>query len=154
MAHPTPHPEDTHAPEGQAHHGVGHLVPPRILISTALGLLALTALTVFSAKIDFSQFDLQEMNIFIALTIAVMKASLVCLFFMHLRWDRPFNSFVLVVSLTLVGLFISFAMTDSTEYQHEVIRGESETIHAKMTAVEEAIKKEGEAPASEHELGQ
>jgi cytochrome c oxidase subunit 4 len=152
MAHQTPthpHPEDMHATEGEGHH-VGHVVPPRILIATGLGLLALTVITVLAAKIDFAQFDLHEMNIFVALTIAVIKASLVCLFFMHLRWDRPFNSFVLVVSLVLVGLFISFAMTDSTEYQHEVIRGEGQEIQTKLTKVEETLKEEAQAPPAEH----
>jgi cytochrome c oxidase subunit 4 len=127
MADHEHHTDNAHAP-----HGVGHIVSPKILIATALGLLVLTGLTVASVQIDFEQFDLREMNIVIALTIAVIKASLVCLFFMHLRWDRPFNAFVLVGSLGLVALFIAFAMTDSAEYQPEIIRGDSTTVQSKL----------------------
>jgi cytochrome c oxidase subunit IV len=125
---------------GEAHGGahgddVGHIVSPKILFATGGALLVLTVITVAAAKLDFEQFDLRELNIFVALAIAVVKASLVCLFFMHLRWDRPFNAFVLVASLALVALFIWFAMTDSSEYQHEIVQGDSETIKSKLTAI-------------------
>ena len=116
-------------------HGIGHIVAPKILIATALALLVLTALTVLSVRIDFDEFDLHEMNILIALTIAVIKASLVCLFFMHLRWDRPFNGFVLVCSLSLVALFIWFAMTDTTEYHNDIIKGNSAVIQSQLSAL-------------------
>lgn len=131
MSHPPTNPSDPHA-HGEDHHGIGHVVSPKILIATATALLFLTVITVSAAKIDFVQLDLKELNIFVALAIAVVKASLVCLFFMHLRWDRPFNALVLVISLALVGLFIAFAMTDSTEYQHELVPGESGVIRAKL----------------------
>lgn len=149
-SHSPQHPGDlkhepmAHGYGHEAPHGVGHVVSPKILIATASALLVLTIVTVFAAKIDFSQFDMQEMNIFVALAIAVLKASLVCLFFMHLRWDRPFNAFVLVGSLALVALFIGFAMTDSAEYQRELVPGESELIQGKMADVEKATV---EAPA-------
>jgi cytochrome c oxidase subunit IV len=136
MADPHVHSDQTHSPEAPPHHGVGHVVSPKILIATALGLLVLTALTVTSAKIDFSQLDLNELNITIALAIAVIKASLVCLFFMHLRWDRPFNAFVLVTALSLVGLFIWFAMTDSSEYKPEVVQTESTVIQSVLPPAE------------------
>jgi cytochrome c oxidase subunit IV len=116
MSHDTPH-DPAH---GQHAHGVGHVVSPKILIATALALLALTAMTVFAAKIKFEAIEMEELNIILALGIALVKASLVCLFFMHLRWDRPFNAFVLICSLAFVALFITFAMTDSSEYKPEV----------------------------------
>ena len=132
MAHQHPkHSSDSHG--GDDHHqGVGHVVSPKILIATGGALLVLTVLTVAAAKIDFAQLDLHELNIFVALAIAVVKATLVCLFFMHLRWDRPFNAFVLVGSLSLVALFIGFALTDTWEYYHDVIPGESLVIQSKL----------------------
>jgi cytochrome c oxidase subunit 4 len=142
---------DPHHPDA-SHHGPGHVVSPKILISTALALLVLTGITVATAKMDFSKFDLNELNVFVALFIAVVKGSLVCLFFMHLRWDRPFNGLVLVTSLSLVGLFISFAMTDSSEYKPEIIPGNSAVIEAKLAEVPpappaSAPAPEGSAPA-------
>lgn len=132
------------------HHGVGHVVSPKILIATALALLALTGLTVYSSQIDFMQFDLREMNIVVALAIAVVKATLVCLFFMHLRWDRPFNSFILVGSLAFVALFIGFAMTDSSEYQHEIIKGNTPQIQQMLDARAAEDPKEAPEIAAKH----
>lgn len=130
-------------PDEHPEHGVGHVVHPKVLIATGGGLLVLTVITVFAANVDFEKFDLRELNIFFALLIAVVKATLVCLFFMHLRWDRPFNAFVLVTSLALVALFIWFAMTDTSEYQHEIIKGESAVIQAEL----EKLPKAGEPGA-------
>ncbi len=96
-------------------HGVGHIVPVKYLAAVALALLALTWLTVAVMKVD-----LGEANIYIALAIAVVKASLVMLFFMHLWWDRAFNSLVIITSMIAVLLFIAFALTDTREYQPDV----------------------------------
>ncbi len=129
MAH-----EHQHAPGHGEHtpHGVGHIVPPKILFATAATLLALTFITVMAARIDFAALEMPELNIFVALGIAVIKAALVCLFFMHLRWDRPFNGFLIVGSVALVGLFITFAMTDSAEYQPDIIQEESTLIKGEL----------------------
>jgi cytochrome c oxidase subunit 4 len=48
---------------------------------------------------------------------------MVVLYFMHLRWDRPFNAIVFVVSLVLLSLFLWLAMMDTVEYQPELIPG-------------------------------
>lgn len=112
-----------------ADHGVGHVVPIRILVATGLALLVLTVVTVWSAM-----FDLGEANIYVALGIATLKGALVALFFMHLRWDRPFNGIVFVGSLAFVALFLALAMTDTAEYQADLETGDAsrvvETIEA------------------------
>ena len=107
-------------PDG--HDTGGHAVPHKMLIATCLALLGLTALTVWSAKLDFNELQLPEMNIIIAIGIATVKVTIVGLIFMHLRWDRSFTAFIFVGSILLVGLFISFAMMDTKEYQPEVIQ--------------------------------
>ena len=99
-------------------HGVGHIVPIKTLVATGLALLVFTLITVWAAKID-----LGELNIWIALVIAVFKASLVVLFFMHLRYDRPFYGIVFLTSVAFVALFISFALTDTKEYAPDVDTG-------------------------------
>jgi cytochrome c oxidase subunit 4 len=130
---PSQHGHDSTSGE---HHGIGHVVSPKILIATGGALLVLTIITVAAARIDFSVFEMSEMNVFVALGIALVKASLVCLFFMHLRWDRPFNAFVLIGSLAFVAVFISFAMTDSMEYQHEIIKGDATDVSAQVQQLE------------------
>jgi cytochrome c oxidase subunit 4 len=86
------------------HHAVGHIVPVKVLAATGIGLLILTAITVWVASFDFG-----NINIWVALFIAAFKASLVVLFFMHLRYDRPFNGIILVASLAFVALRSSSA---------------------------------------------
>ena len=116
----------------------GHAVPHKMLIATCLGLLALTAITVWSSKIDFNELQMPEMNIIIAIGIATLKVTLVGLIFMHLRWDRSFTAFIFVSSILLVGLFISFAMMDTKEYQPEIIQTNSVEIQQKLDALPKA----------------
>lgn len=94
------------------HSGLAHPVPMGILLATFGGLMVLTFITVAATWVDLGSF-----NIWLALFIAVIKASLVGLYFMHLRWDSPFNSIVLIASLFFVAIFIGIAVLDSKEYR-------------------------------------
>ena len=89
---------------------VGHVPSIGLLVAVLVALLFLTIVTVGVAQID-----LGFLNIWLALGIAAVKASLVCVFFMHLKWDRPFNSVLLLGSLLLFALFLSFCMMDTRE---------------------------------------
>src|SRR5262245_39975109 len=105
-----------------SHHGshaegaVGHVVPLRVLLLVWGGLMVLTW-----APVSATFIDLGNLNIVIALGIAVIKASLVVLYFMHLRYDYPFNAFVFIASVLFVMLFIGFALIDRKEYATELI---------------------------------
>ncbi len=114
------------------HHPVGHIVPVRTLAATGIALLCLTVVTVWVAGFDFG-----ALNVWIAMAIAVLKASLVVLFFMHLRYDRPFNSIIFVTSLTLVALFISFALTDTVEYRPTVDQGNAPNVATRLSELEQ-----------------
>jgi cytochrome c oxidase subunit 4 len=56
----------------------------------------------------------------VALAIALVKGGLVVMYFMHLRWDSPFNGIVLMAALFFVALFIGLALLDSTSYQSQI----------------------------------
>jgi cytochrome c oxidase subunit 4 len=99
---------------------VGHVVPLWLLVGVLAALLALTVLTV-----AITWYDLGWLNLAAALAIATVKATLVLLYFMHLRWDRPFNAIVLVLSLVLVMLFVFGTLYDKANYEPEVIPGYS-----------------------------
>jgi len=103
---------------------VGHVVPLRLLWTVLAALLALTVLTVAVTKVD-----LGKLNLVIAMVIAAVKGSLVLLYFMHLRWDRPFNAVVFVSSLAFVALFIILALLDTSEYQPNLIPGYAPAIN-------------------------
>ena len=107
----SPHPSSTHPT-------VGHVVRLQVLIGVIAALLVLTFVTVAATWFDFG-----ALNLWVALGIAVVKASLVGLFFMHLKYDKPFNAVILIVSLALVGLFIALALTDTRQYGPNVIPG-------------------------------
>ncbi|MCL2645948.1 MAG: cytochrome C oxidase subunit IV family protein [Phycisphaerales bacterium] len=94
---------------------IAHIVPFKILLRVFFALVILTVLTVTASEFNFGRF-----NLFIALTIAVLKASLVLLFFMHLFWDKPFNAIVFIGCLIFVALFIGLALLDSTQYQNSI----------------------------------
>ena len=97
------------------HHGIAHVATVKTLLATGLSLLFLTIVTVVSSKIDFGG---ASINLAIAMVIAVTKATLVILFFMHLRYDRLFHSVVFVSALLAACLFVGFTLMDSGQYQH------------------------------------
>ena len=100
---------DAHAHDADAPHV--HVMSMTKLVAVLIALLLLTWATVAVWYVD-----LGSANIAIALGIAVLKASLVALYFMHLRYDSLFNSVVLVGALLFVGLFIAVSLLDTHEY--------------------------------------
>jgi cytochrome c oxidase subunit 4 len=86
-----------------------HVVPLKIYYAIFAALLAMTALTIQVAFLD-----LGALNIYVAMTIAVIKAMLVVLFFMHLRYSSSLTK--LFVSAGLVWLVILIALTVSDYY--------------------------------------
>lgn len=102
---------------GEHGNEVGHVVPLKLLFGVLGALLFLTFVTVAVTWVDLGPF-----NLIVAMSVAVLKASLVLLYFMHLRWDRPFNAIVLIVSIALVALFIVFSLLDAHAYQPEIIQ--------------------------------
>ena len=99
---------DAHA---DAHAGA-HAVPKRILLGVYALLLMFTVITVGVSTLNLGPF-----NIWVALMVAVIKGGLVVMYFMHLRWDSPFNGLILVAALFFVALFIGIAMLDAHSYE-------------------------------------
>jgi cytochrome c oxidase subunit 4 len=89
-----------------------HVVPPKLLLAVYAVLLVLTIITVKITEFDFGNF-----NVWVALFIALAKAGVVALYFMHLRWDSPFNAICLIAALFFVCIFIGIAVLDSREYK-------------------------------------
>ena len=97
------------------HHGVSHVVPVKVLLGVWLALMVGTVVTV-----AVTYLDLGRASIYVALAIALVKATLVAVYFMHLRYDKPFNALVFVGCLIFVTLFIGLSMSDSAAYRAEV----------------------------------
>ena len=97
---------------------IGHVVPIRTLLGVLAALLVLTIATVAITLVD-----LGWLNVVFALSIAFVKGALVLLYFMHLRWDRPFHAIVIVSAVAFVTLFIAFALLDALQYHPDLIPG-------------------------------
>ncbi len=105
------------------------------------------ALVFFTAvTIGVAQVHLGEWNFFVAVAIATVKASLVAMFFMHLKDDNRFNVLIFLGSLLFIGVFFVYTMNDTqhrgqwdpsygTEVSDDGVRvpgrGLFEAIHAK-----------------------
>jgi cytochrome c oxidase subunit 4 len=96
-------------------HGLAHVMPVPMLVGVWAALMVLTGITVASA-----QFDLGALDLPVAMRIATVKALLVALFFMHLKYDRPFNGLIFMASLVFAGLFVTISMMDVGENQDEI----------------------------------
>jgi cytochrome c oxidase subunit 4 len=107
-----------HDANSDAHAQAGHVVPLWLLAGVFGTLVILTWATVAVTRFDFGQ-----LNIWVAIAIAAIKATLVALYFMHLRWDRPFNGVVLLISLVLLVLFLGLALRDGIAYMPDQIPG-------------------------------
>lgn len=102
-----------HDPESHA----VHAVPAKVLLGVWAALMILTLLTVAATWVQ-----LGRMNLVLAMVIATIKAGLVALYFMHLRYENPFHGFLLIVGLGFVALFIAFAIGDTRAYSPDFVR--------------------------------
>ena len=91
-----------------------HIAPSRFYWAIFAGLVLLTVLTV-----KVSYYDFGSANIIIALVIASMKASLVAAFFMHLRYDKLFNTLILLAAFLFLSLFILLTWDDLGVRAHD-----------------------------------
>ena len=98
-------------------HGISHVASIRSLLTTWIVLMILTLVTVLATRIDFGS----GINLAIAMFIAVVKATLVCMFFMHLRYDKLFHTVLVVGAVVCAALFVGYTLLDSSQYQHTVI---------------------------------
>ncbi len=64
-----------------------NIVPSRIYLRVFVALLLLTAITVAVSFYDLGGGRLHYLNAIVAMTIAVSKATLVVLYFMHVRYS-------------------------------------------------------------------
>ena len=84
-----------------------HIVPRRIYLLVCAILLVLTLLTWRLALIDLGRW-----NVVAALTIAFCKATLVALFFMHVRYSPRRTQLVVVAGIFWLGIMILLTMSD------------------------------------------
>lgn len=99
------------AHSASAHSSEHHLVPLKYYFGVFGLLMVLTALTVFVA-----QFDLEKvwgpMNIIVAMTIAVIKATAVVMIFMHVRWSSKLTQLIIISGIFWLVILLVLTYTD------------------------------------------
>ena len=84
-----------------------HILPTRVYYTIFAILLCCTYLTVQIAFLD-----LGVLNTVAALAIAVFKATLVVLFFMHVKYGTRLTWAVVLGSILWLGILLALTMTD------------------------------------------
>jgi cytochrome c oxidase subunit 4 len=123
-----------HADDGAVH---VHIASNGFYIGIFGALICLTLLTVKVSYYDFGQ-----ANIFIALLIATMKASLVAAFFMHLRHDKLFNTLSFLAAFLFLAIFILLTYDDLG------YRGRVDSAYGTKTLPQTGTPAPGGAPAT------
>jgi cytochrome c oxidase subunit 4 len=84
-----------------------HIVPTRVYYAIFASLMVLTGLTVAVAFVD-----LKVMNTVVALTIAIVKATLVVLFFMHVKYSTRLTWVVAASGVVWLAIMFSITFAD------------------------------------------
>jgi cytochrome c oxidase subunit 4 len=85
-----------------------HIVPIKVYISIFLALMVGTGITVWAGLQSFPG----ALNVIVALTIAVIKATLVILYFMHVRYSSHLIWVVFASALFWLALLFALTLSD------------------------------------------
>jgi cytochrome c oxidase subunit 4 len=85
-----------------------HIVSVKVYLMIFAALMTGTALTVWAGLQDFPG----PLNVVIALTIAVIKATLVVLYFMHVRYSSRLIWVIFASALFWMGILFALTFSD------------------------------------------
>lgn len=92
----------------ESHH---HIIPPKTYLAVFGGLVVFTFLTVaFPPLLD--ALGLEVLDAPIAFLIATAKATLVLLYFMHLKYDSNMNRIIFLSTAFFLFLLVFFCLLD------------------------------------------
>jgi cytochrome c oxidase subunit 4 len=84
-----------------------HVVPKNTYYTIFASLMVLTLVTVW-----ISGFDLGPLNTVAALAIAGVKATLVVLFFMHVKYGTRLTKLAIIAALYWLGILLTLTLSD------------------------------------------
>lgn len=84
-----------------------HLVPYRVYVIVWAVLLVLTAITV-----GVSRIDMKHVAVLAAMMIAAFKGTLVILYFMHIRFEKPMYAAMILAAIGTYAIFIGLTFAD------------------------------------------
>lgn len=83
------------------------VIPIKIYVGVFLALISLTITTVAVSKVE-----LGEYNFVVAMTIAVIKGTLVVLFFMHVKQSSSMTKLFVVAGFFWMAILFVFVLSD------------------------------------------
>lgn len=98
------HNKDNHGKDSGHHH---HILSTSMALKVWVALMVLTFITVAVAQID-----LGALNFTVALLVASIKATLVCMFFMGLKYDHKENTVIFSTSIIFLAIFMILTFGD------------------------------------------
>ena len=122
------------ADDGQVH---VHSTSVKFYVGILAILVTLTLLTTAVASVH-----LGPLNLAVAIAIASAKATLVVMFFMHLKYDSRFNATIVICSLMFIGVFFAYTMNDTDT------RGELDDAQGSMVLPETGQQAPGGLPGT------
>ena len=102
---------DSHG-HGDLDMGTHHVSSSLQFTGVLVALLFLTFITVFVAQFDFG-----SANMLIAMAIASVKAALVIMYFMHVKYDTAINKIMFLSSFLFLSLLFIFTLADQATRQ-------------------------------------
>jgi len=88
-------------------HHAEHIVSPKVYGVIFAALLVMTAITVGASYLELGEF-----NVVVALAIACIKAVLVILFFMHVKYSSRLTKLTVAAGFFTFFVLITMSMTD------------------------------------------
>ncbi len=104
--------------------GLGHIVPVSIYNTVFATLVCLTAITVWAASLEVGH----TAHLIIAMFIAIIKASLVYLFFMHVKYEKKIIWVIVFYPMIILALMI-LGTTGDSSVKREVIPSSGEILY-------------------------
>ncbi len=99
--------QNQHGQSGNEANHSHHILPDSTAFKILGILLLLTVITVASAQVDLGSF-----NFALAMIIASLKASIVCMFFMGLKYDHKENTVIFSTSIIFMTIFMILTFGD------------------------------------------
>ncbi|MED5369595.1 MAG: cytochrome C oxidase subunit IV family protein [Myxococcota bacterium] len=125
-----------------------HIMPLKTYFAVYGSLLVLTVVTVAVSQLGLPP----VLSIVAAMAVALVKATLVATWFMHLKYDRKFNIFMFGASFWFMAVFFIFTMVDLSS--RDRVLGVTGNFEQRMdAAIAQMATEEEQANLSGAELG-
>ena len=84
-----------------------HILPDKTQLNVFLALIILTIITV-TASVKYPG----KIGIGVALVVTPLKASLILMYFMHLKYERPVFVIMFLVAISILALLMGLTIVD------------------------------------------